>query len=102
MSISNPLFFSQTIRHAQLVPLLILPFLFHMQKRIEISDSSRLLKNVASVAETRIYALQGENEAKKHSLHGVNEHFEPNFDAVSADSEQSETSSAVVFQQPAR
>ncbi|MCB2181472.1 MAG: hypothetical protein KQH63_05575 [Desulfobulbaceae bacterium] len=49
---------------------------------------SRLLKNVASEAETR------KNEAKKRSLHGVNEHFEPNFDAVSA--------SAVVFQQPAK
>lgn len=32
--------------------------------------------------------------AKKRSLHEVNEHFEPYFDAVSA--------SAVVFQQPAR
>ncbi|MCB2183572.1 MAG: hypothetical protein KQH63_16175 [Desulfobulbaceae bacterium] len=40
------------------------------------------------------------NEAKKHSLHGVNEHFEPNFDTASADSEQSEASSAVIFHQP--
>jgi hypothetical protein len=42
------------------------------------------LKNVASEAEDR------KNEAKKRSLHGVNEHFEPNFDDASA--------SAVVFQ----
>jgi hypothetical protein len=42
------------------------------------------LKNVASAAEAR------KNEAKKRSLHGVNEHFEPNFDDASA--------SAVVFQ----
>ncbi|MCB2183793.1 MAG: hypothetical protein KQH63_17325 [Desulfobulbaceae bacterium] len=47
------------------------------------ASSNRLLKNVASEAET------WKNEAKKRSLHGVNEHFEPNFDAVSA--------SAVVF-----
>jgi exodeoxyribonuclease V beta subunit len=58
------------------------------------------LKNVASAAEAR------KNEAKKRSLHGVNEHFgvsqarlpEPNFDDASADSERRETSSAVVFQ----
>jgi hypothetical protein len=42
------------------------------------------LKNVASAAEAR------KNEAKKRSLHGVNEHFEPNFDDASG--------SAVVFQ----
>jgi acetoacetyl-CoA synthetase len=47
-----------------------------------------LLKNVASAAATR------KNEAKKRGLHGVNEHFEPNFDAVAA--------SVVVFQQPAQ
>lgn len=49
---------------------------------------SRLLKNVMSAAETR------KKEAKKRSLHKVNEHFEPLFDAVSA--------SAIVLQQPAR
>jgi hypothetical protein len=43
-----------------------------------------LLKKVASAAEAR------KNEAKKRSLHGVNEHFELNFDDASA--------SAVVFQ----
>jgi ABC-type multidrug transport system fused ATPase/permease subunit len=42
------------------------------------------LKKVASAAEAR------KNEAKKRSLHGVNEHFELNFDDASA--------SAVVFQ----
>ncbi|PLX48411.1 MAG: zinc ribbon domain-containing protein [Desulfobulbaceae bacterium] len=36
------------------------------------------LKKVASEAEAR------KNEAKKRSLHGVNEHFEPNFDDASA------------------
>jgi hypothetical protein len=48
---------------------------------------SRLLKNVMSKAETR------KKGAKKRSLHRVNEHFEPFFDAVSA--------SAIVFQPPA-
>ncbi len=42
------------------------------------------LENVASADEAR------KNPAKKRSLHGVNEHFEPDFDA--------ESSSAVVFQ----
>jgi hypothetical protein len=46
------------------------------------------LKNVTSKGKTR------KNETKKRSLHGVNEHFEPNFDT--------ELSSAVVFQQPVR
>jgi hypothetical protein len=61
------------------------------------------LKNVASAAEAR------KNEAKKRSLHGVNEHFgvsqarlpEPHFDNASADSErrnEERPSSAVVFQ----
>jgi len=39
---------------------------------------SRPLKNVMSATETR------KKEAKKRSLHKVNEHFEPLFDAVSA------------------
>ena len=42
------------------------------------------LKTSASADEAR------KNPAKKRSLHGVNEHFEPDFDAAS--------SSAVVFQ----
>ncbi|PLX49039.1 MAG: hypothetical protein C0613_09175 [Desulfobulbaceae bacterium] len=42
------------------------------------------MKKVASETEAR------KNEAKKHSLHGVNEHFEPNFDDASV--------SVVVFQ----
>ncbi|PLX50520.1 MAG: phosphomannomutase [Desulfobulbaceae bacterium] len=46
------------------------------------------LKKVASEAEAR------KNEAKKRSLHGVNEHFEPNFDDAAA--------SAVVFQRAAK
>jgi hypothetical protein len=66
--------------------------------------TSSPLKNVASAAEAR------KNEAKKRSLHVVNEHFgvsqarlpEPNFDDASADSERRETSSAVVFQRAAR
>jgi len=45
------------------------------------------LKKVASEAEAR------KNEAKKRSLHRVNEHFEPSFDDASA--------SAVVFQRAA-
>jgi predicted ATPase len=49
---------------------------------------SSLLKKVASAAEAR------KNEAKKRSLHGVNEYFEVNFDDASA--------SAVVFQRAAR
>lgn len=49
--------------------------------------SGRVFKNVMSAAEAR------QNEAKKRSLHVVNEHFEPNFNAASA--------SAVVFQHPA-
>jgi ATP-dependent Clp protease ATP-binding subunit ClpA len=51
-------------------------------------QSNRLLKNVTSKGKTR------KNEAKKRSLHEVNEHFEPNFDT--------ELSSVVVFQQPAK
>jgi hypothetical protein len=47
-----------------------------------------MLKNVTSVVEAR------QNEAKECSLHRVNEHIEPNFNAASA--------SAVVFQQPAK
>jgi hypothetical protein len=47
-----------------------------------------LLEKVASAAETR------KNEAKKRSLHGVNEHFELNFDDASA--------STVVFQRAAK
>jgi hypothetical protein len=50
--------------------------------------TNRLLKNVASEAETR------KNEEKKRSLLEVNEHFEPNFDAVSA--------RTVILQQPAK
>nr|WP_298138932.1 di-heme oxidoredictase family protein [uncultured Pseudomonas sp.] len=49
--------------------------------------ASRPLKNVGEAAETR------QKQAKKRSLHGVNEHFEPVFNAVSA--------TQVVFQQPA-
>jgi hypothetical protein len=50
-----------------------------------------LLKKVASTAEARRKCpLRVKNEAKKRSLHGVNEHFELNFDDASA--------SAVVFQ----
>jgi hypothetical protein len=50
-----------------------------------------LLEKVASAAETRRKCpLRVKNEAKKRSLHGVNEHFELNFDDASA--------SAVVFQ----
>jgi len=46
------------------------------------------VKKVASAAEAR------KNEAKKRSLHVVNEHFEPNFDDASV--------SAVVFQRAVR
>jgi hypothetical protein len=53
-----------------------------------ISHTNRLLKNVMSEAETR------KKGVKKRSLHTVNEHFEPLFDAVSA--------SAIVFQQPVK
>ncbi|PLX47398.1 MAG: hypothetical protein C0613_14075 [Desulfobulbaceae bacterium] len=42
-----------------------------------IRPRNSLLKNVASAAEAR------KNEAKKRSLHRVNEHFEPNFDDAS-------------------
>jgi hypothetical protein len=50
-----------------------------------------LLKKVASAAEARRKCpLRVKNEAKKRSLHGVNEHFELNFDDAST--------SAVVFQ----
>ncbi len=50
-------------------------------------NSSRLLKNVMSEAETR------KKGARKRNLHRVNEHLEPLFDAVSA--------SVIVLQQPA-
>jgi len=53
---------------------------------IGVLSISRPLKNVASEEETR------KNEVG--SVHGVHEHYEPNFDAVS--------SSAVVFQRPVR
>jgi hypothetical protein len=49
---------------------------------------NRLLKNVTSEGKTR------KNKAQKRSLHGVNEHFKPNFHTVWL--------SAVVFQQPAK
>jgi hypothetical protein len=53
------------------------------------------LKKVASAAEARRKCpLRVKNEAKKRSLHGVNEHFELNFDDASA--------SAVVFQRAAK
>ena len=39
---------------------------------------NRPLKNVGEAAETR------QKQAKKRSLHAVNEHFEPVFNAVSA------------------
>jgi hypothetical protein len=57
--------------------------------------SNSLLKKVASAAEAgRKCPLRVKNEAKRRSLHGVNEHFELNFDDASA--------SAVVFQRAAK
>ena len=49
---------------------------------------NRLLKNVMSAGKAR------QNSAKKRSLWLINEHFEPNFNAVSP--------SEIVFQQPAK
>jgi hypothetical protein len=57
--------------------------------------ANSLLKKVASAAEAgRKCPLRVKNEAKKRSIHGVNEHFELNFDDASA--------SAVVFQRAAK
>jgi hypothetical protein len=66
-------------------------FLYTLLNREGKQPLSSLLKKVASAAEARRKCpLRVKNEAKKRSLHGVNEHFELNFDDASA--------SAVVFQ----
>jgi hypothetical protein len=49
---------------------------------------NRVLKNVMSAGKTR------RNSAKKRSLWLINEHFEPNFNAV--------LPSAIVFQHPVK
>ena len=55
---------------------------------IQITVFIRVLKNVMSAGQTR------QNSAKKRSLCVINEHFEPNFNAV--------WPSAIVFQHPAK